>query len=95
MTRLMQILVAALALFAGLAFHAKNGAAVTLDLYVWRITAPLSLVAVSALIAGAALAALVMSWRLFVLKREIGRLRRRLAGVEPPSTTVVPVRHGS
>ena len=97
MARLIQMLVAVVALVVGIAFHVRNGGPVALDFYVSRLELPLSLVLVVALILGAALGALAMSWRLFVVKRELGRLRRRAALAEPStsSTTVVPVRHGS
>ena len=97
MARLIQMLVAVVALVVGIAFHVRNGGPVALDFYVSRLELPLSLVLVVALILGAALGALAMSWRLFVVKRELGRLRRRAALAAPPgtSTTVVPVRHGS
>ncbi|MBI4693712.1 MAG: LapA family protein [Gammaproteobacteria bacterium] len=97
MARLIQWVVAGVALLVGVAFHVRNGGPVALDFYVSRLELPLSLVVVAAMILGALLGALAMSWRLFVVKRELGRLRRRAALAEPAasSAAVVPVRHGT
>ena len=95
MARLMQLLVAVVAVFVGLAFHVRNSGSVTLDFYVQRFDVPLSLVAVAALILGALLGVLAMAWRVFLLKREISRLRRGAALLAPASTAaIVPVQHG-
>lgn len=95
MVRLLRLLILLFVLIVGLAFHARNGQTVTLDLYVSRVTAPASLIVAGSLAAGALLGVLVAVPRLLLQRRVIARLQRALrrtapASLAPPASPVTP-----
>ncbi len=87
MTSVIRLIVVALALLLGLAFHSRNHQLVRLDFYTATFELPLSWVAVGALVVGASLGILVLLPRLFGLRRALARETKRagaLATLSPP-----------
>lgn len=100
MGRLLRAVILLFVALAGLAFHARNHAPLTLDFYTFQTVVPASWLGVGGLVIGAALGALAMlpgRWR---LARELKRRARELdlarsapsaAMEDPPSPLPPPV----
>ena len=77
MARVLYLVLALLVLVAGLAFHVRNKQFIALDYFAGRVSVELSLVVVTALVAGVALGALALASVVLRCKRELRRVKRR------------------
>ncbi len=82
---MVRLVVVAVALILGLAFHSRNHQVVTLDFYTRTVDVPLSWVVVAALILGALVGALALLPRLLRSRRALRREMKR-ASIIAPST---------
>ncbi|MBS7455978.1 lipopolysaccharide assembly protein LapA domain-containing protein [Coralloluteibacterium stylophorae] len=89
--RILQLLIAALCVAAGVVFGALNPQGVALDFGPWRIdAAPLGLSLLLAMLVGAILGGLVLgAFVIWPLRRRVYRLERRNGADESAETAVV------
>ena len=86
---MVRLVVVAVALILGLAFHSRNHQIVTLDFYMSTVDVPLSWVVVAALITGALVGALALLPRLLQSRRALRRELKRASIITPPTPAVI------
>lgn len=85
MSRIIRLLFILLVLFAGIAFHLRNDDPVMLDFYSGSAELPFSVWLLLVLTLGVVLGLLACLPSLVSARVQIGRLRRRVQGLEPPA----------
>lgn len=97
MSRLFNLILVLVVVFAGLAFHIKNDAPIPLNYYLGTVEAPLSWVVVAALLLGVLLGAVAASFSILRLKMEIRGLRREkeTASREIANLRAIPINDAS
>lgn len=78
MKRLFFLVLALLLLVLGITFAVQNAVSVTLNYYFGSLTAPLSLIVVLAIAAGASLGVVTSMLLVFGQRRKVARLQRKL-----------------
>ena len=85
---MVRLVVVAVALILGLAFHSRNHQVVTLDFYTSALDVPLSWVVVAALILGTLVGALALLPRLLRSRRALRRELKRASIIAPATPAV-------
>ena len=88
MKRIIIFAIVVLVALVGLSFALINAETVTLNYYFGSIQAPLSLVIVIALAAGAAMGVIASMWVVIGQKRELAKLHKAVKGAEKEITNL-------